>query len=434
MAAAAAVQPSPFAALLRRSRFASYDPAIAQVYTAHDGDAHRGNYGFKRPFPLRRRHGFVTVHNVDSKAQQTEFNRAESRARFIRRWQEVGGPVEAKESNWAKRAGNAPALMDSEFAPLARSQELEAKESQERAKALARSGQLASRSAAAAPDAQSRESYNSSRSGSVKLLSKMSPRQFERYLAQLRSIRPQFQEYVRKTAPGRNITERSPHALSSNVNNLHREFIASYTDKWLQSGTARSFAQSPHPNGALAYSHPSHLQSLFTTAPQPGLVLMNGRPMDFANRGNRDTRTGAHFVSFAGLTATLRSTGGKPPLLDTNAGINPETAEQSVGMFRMARNPKMIMVPNVVGRLQQGTKAAQIEAEVYLDEKPDFAQTVYPPGTRQSISPPFDDAQRPYLFVPSSEPKIWRRPGSKNSAHGTQDFLNAVTGMVSRSA
>ena len=40
MSNGAVVRPSPFGALLRRSKFASYDPKIGQVYTSHGGHAH----------------------------------------------------------------------------------------------------------------------------------------------------------------------------------------------------------------------------------------------------------------------------------------------------------------------------------------------------------------------------------------------------------
>ncbi|EJU00735.1 hypothetical protein DACRYDRAFT_23088 [Dacryopinax primogenitus] len=43
--------PSGFASLLRRSKFASYDPAIGQVYTAPHAHRVRGTFGFKRQLP-----------------------------------------------------------------------------------------------------------------------------------------------------------------------------------------------------------------------------------------------------------------------------------------------------------------------------------------------------------------------------------------------
>ena len=112
--------PSQFAALLRRSKFASYDPHIGQVYTAFDGHAARGNFGLKRPLALRRRNAHITVQAVDSHEQQTVWKSAEQANRWIRMWDEVGvKPKVGQQTKWEQKLGALGAevslLTDSEF-------------------------------------------------------------------------------------------------------------------------------------------------------------------------------------------------------------------------------------------------------------------------------------------------------------------------------
>jgi len=103
---------SPFALLLRRSRFASYDPAIRQTYSAPPASAHRGQWGLKRPIALRRRNAFISLTNFETRAQQTEWNNAESQVRFIRRFEEMGTlPVAVVGTPWYKALGKARTRM-----------------------------------------------------------------------------------------------------------------------------------------------------------------------------------------------------------------------------------------------------------------------------------------------------------------------------------
>jgi hypothetical protein len=108
---------SPFATLLKRSKFSSFDPLIAQVYTTHGGDAYRGNWGFKRPLPIRRRGAYITVKAVDSLEQQTEWNSAEPQAMWMKNWNELqlnptlGGHRRASSED----SGD---IVDSEYAPM----------------------------------------------------------------------------------------------------------------------------------------------------------------------------------------------------------------------------------------------------------------------------------------------------------------------------
>ncbi|KAF8499947.1 mitochondrial ribosomal protein subunit-domain-containing protein, partial [Gautieria morchelliformis] len=162
--------PSPFAALLRRSKFASYDPYIGQVYTTHGGHAHRGNWGLKRPLPNRRRVGFITVRSVDSPEQQTEWNSAESSARWMRRWEQLGKKLDIEEmGNWRIRSFTWS--IDSEF-DRAGKVGIEPGRERVREHKILNPNTLI-------PDPEA-----------------MSPKQFQKYIERLRKIRPEFKEYL----------------------------------------------------------------------------------------------------------------------------------------------------------------------------------------------------------------------------------------------
>src|ERR1700722_3029272 len=115
--------PSAFAVLLRQSKFASFDPAIAQVYQTHGGDAFRGNWGLKRPLALRRRTAMITVSSVDSRYQQTEWESGEGKARLVKKLEELDTDFELGErettTSWVQVQARFAEqwLVDSEFAP-----------------------------------------------------------------------------------------------------------------------------------------------------------------------------------------------------------------------------------------------------------------------------------------------------------------------------
>ena len=50
--------PGTFPELLRRSRFASFDPTIRQSYGTPPSRLHRGNWGLKRPIAQSKRSAF----------------------------------------------------------------------------------------------------------------------------------------------------------------------------------------------------------------------------------------------------------------------------------------------------------------------------------------------------------------------------------------
>ncbi|BGP23027.1 hypothetical protein JCM10295v2_001920 [Rhodotorula toruloides] len=96
--ASAATTSSPSAAtayslLLRRSKLATFNPRIDQVYTAPPASrARHNNYGLKRPLPTKstRAAPFVRVLELDTSEGRTQYRKATREAKFTRQWAEVG--------------------------------------------------------------------------------------------------------------------------------------------------------------------------------------------------------------------------------------------------------------------------------------------------------------------------------------------------------
>jgi hypothetical protein len=329
--------PSSFATLLRHSKFASFDPAISQVYTAYGGDAHRGNWGLKRPLPIRRRRGFITANAVDSLHQQTEWSPAESQVRFIRRWDELN--------------------VDAEFAPFT-------------------------------SEAPVKHGYwSGDRTTAVPNIHSMSHREFTAYLEKLRKLRPAFKEYLQK------ILENHPQRRYKSLYELaqvrdtdyHRRFIASLTLQEFNKEDSQTVEPIPHRTGGLSYSHTTELESIFTTKTQPGIILQHT-----SDRRSIPRLQQSLVVSFAGLSASvrMRTAGGKIPIFDWRDGINTKRAADSFADMRVFSYPRLISVPNVVGQ-NNGLKGANIRMEVTAQA--DFLRSnPYIPGSRD-----YNDAEPP---------------------------------------
>ncbi|BGP30304.1 hypothetical protein JCM10296v2_002058 [Rhodotorula toruloides] len=87
-----------YSALLRRSKLATLNPRIDQVYTAPSSSrAHGNNYGLKRPLPTKstRAAPFVRVLELDSDDGRTGYRKATRETKFTRQWAEVGVGIQA---------------------------------------------------------------------------------------------------------------------------------------------------------------------------------------------------------------------------------------------------------------------------------------------------------------------------------------------------
>ncbi|CAG8522761.1 664_t:CDS:1 [Cetraspora pellucida] len=77
-----------FAELLRRSRLATFDPSLPQVYTSYGRYKTRGEWGLKRNLPPFLRTNVITVGALDTIEHQTPYKSAETMVKFTKCWKE----------------------------------------------------------------------------------------------------------------------------------------------------------------------------------------------------------------------------------------------------------------------------------------------------------------------------------------------------------
>jgi hypothetical protein len=345
--------PSTFAALFRRSKFASFDLAVAQVYRSYDGEAFRGNWGLKRPLAARRRSAMITVEAVDSRYQQTEWSSGESQARMVKKFEEldvdvVYEPIVGKQ--WAKKMGSIPALewmVDSDLAPPLTEE----------------------------------DKPRRPRGHAVPNIHAMSDKQFQKYLRKLRDLRPKFREYLKSQVNA--VTEDTPmYELAQMLKdqNRHRAFISAHAAEQYDSMDSRNMEQLPHRSAGLVYSHTPPMQTFLTTKPKPGIILQS--------RAGRTRRKDEFLTSFAGTASISKKDGAvDKPLFrfNTTDGLQRDRIPLSVGQFRLKEIPQFDAAPTVVGHARIGlhdtcivTKTGQGE---HLSRKnPHF------PGTRDYVA------------------------------------------------
>jgi hypothetical protein len=406
-ASSASVAPSPFSALLRRSKFASFDPAIAQVYRTHDGDAHRGNWGLKRPLAMRRRDGgaMITVAAVDSRYQQTEWSSRESDARLVRKLEELDVHVKYVDNpraQWSAVMGTAGGvnwLVDSEFASknVGRGKMLEEEDAVVDVDVVVEEDAWGGMDAGVEMDTKGqgrnghdrpRPKYKGHHSAAVPNIHAMTDKQFERYLSKLRKLRPEFQEYLREQGEDDpRVQGQSLFAIAQKHLTHHQHFIASHTAIGYRSRDSRFIQQRPHPTAGLVYSHAPPMQTYLTTKPKPGFYLHRQEGHDrFTMRYGGDAIT-----SFAGMAAGAKRMhlfGREKPLLELKSehGINRDRADMSVAQFRLRQIPTFINAPSVVGRMREGLDVTGLSAQVYAKEPSPHRMNRHMPGTREYVA------------------------------------------------
>jgi hypothetical protein len=293
---------SAFPELLRRSRFASFDPIIHQTYGTPPSHLHRGNWGLKRPIAQRKRNAFISLKNFEEHEHYIEWSNAESQVRLIDRIEELNvAPRLVPQVPWFVGLGPAAStpwsMMDSEFSPgdtgMSTLPELVPAFTPDlKGLGLRGKGVYGKR--------QSDDGYLHPN------LHAMSPRVFNRYLKKLRSLRPEFQKFLKKNGVTTSIRE-------SGVppGNLHIRFLGQHFDKQFRKDTqdksvvhpnqAQPIRQQPHRLGGLTYASPTYLESFFTSGAQPGIVLEAVSNSSYSH--SEDTRS--YLVSTAGFVGKL---------------------------------------------------------------------------------------------------------------------------------
>ncbi|GAB1525058.1 hypothetical protein RhiTH_008215 [Rhizoctonia solani] len=374
------VAPSTFSTLLRRSKFASYDPAINQVYTSYGGFAHRGHWGTKRDLPGKRKHkvqdplvsssggrgsarrnpvAFVSA--LDSSEGQTEWSSAEKDVRWLRRLEELGFGTRLNDmSAWSKRVGSysgrAIGNVDSEFGSS------ESETSQQMSNAL--------------PNIQS-----------------MSERQFKSYIAKLRSQREEFHKFLQETGVTNEEGENRPlpmYAYAQVTSNHHTRFLAHMNHEAATQPTSNTLTPVPHPSGGLDYLNPTPLMSQLLF-PNP----VKGRYVQSPDRAPRMVSTQKYdsnaVVSIAGYNAVLQPDDSSATTQAVNWNKLAERdfsqpPEQASSDYRV-EDLELYEVPTVVGKSRQGIQNTEIKIRVRDYSKRRFERAnPHRPGTFEYVS------------------------------------------------
>ena len=297
------VSPGAFPELLRRSRFASFDPTIRQSYGTPPSHLHRGNWGLKRPIAQRKRNAFISLKNFEEREHYIEWSNAESQVRLINKIEELNvAPTLVSHVPWFVGLGPAASSswskMDSEFAPgetgmppIPRA----VPSYTVHLKGLGRRGK---------GEYGTKPSTKISDDGYLlPNLHAMSPRVFERYLKKLRSLRPEFQKFLKENGI---TTSRIP------IGNLHMRFLGQHFVKQFQDtrgetetdvhpNQTQPILQQPHRLGGLMYASPTFLESFFTSGVHPGIVLEDGSQTKY----NNSVTAESFLVSTAGIVGRL---------------------------------------------------------------------------------------------------------------------------------
>lgn len=382
---ASPVAPSTFSKLLRQSKFASYDPAINQVYTSFGGYSHRGHWGTKRDLPPKRKHkvsdplvsssggrgsarrnpvAFISA--LDSAEGQTEWSSAEKDARWLRRLEELGTGVSLTEASaWRKRVGTskgrATGAMDSEF-----------------------------------DTADSAQKIGQQMTSALPNTLAMSERRFKAYISHLRSKRKEFHEFLQENGVGQakkgdNNAGPLPvqmyhHAQGST--SQHTRFLAYTNQQAATQATSNTLTPVPHPSAGLDYLNPTPLMSQLLY-PEP----IKGRYVQGTSR-----RMQPHFKY---LSDAIVSLGGYNAMLSTDnasASTHPinwqklverdfsQPLDKPTSKYRVERL-ELSEVPRVVGQSRQNIEGADIRMHVRdWSKQPAERPNPHRPGTFEYVS------------------------------------------------
>lgn len=418
--------PSQFAALLRRSKFASFDPHIGQVYTTFDGHAARGNFGLKRPLALKRRNAFITVQAVDSREQQTVWKSAEPQNRWIRMWDEVGvRPKLKRDGVWHEKLGALDAevhfLTDSEFTRMEEPALVPGETEADLAEAEAeKDSELAAEMDVELAEGEGEEmcmelaeegEWPPKKSNAVPNLDAMSETEFEKYLVRLRTMRPAFRKFLEDKYKGTEFHASSLFQLSLRGGDDFREFLETQAYKEYHQLRPRVIEQQPHRYAGLSYSHSPDVQTLNVTKPHIGRIL--GDPVT--------DRSDKHYVAAsAGMTSKLPS------------GAKGEEISQ-VTTVRLT-SVTLVGAPEVVGARPEGIEGVGLNTRTRVDS-PAVAYkrqgaNPHPPGTREyvgTVDTKFVD--HVVSMTTPAKPRPNFQLTDKEPASVAKNLLNAIRSM-----
>lgn len=258
---------SSYSALLRRSKLASYNPSIEQVYTSTGGNLSRSNFGLKRPLPQATTSAapFVRVNSLDNAQKRTEFRKGTKEALYVQKWAESGHRV---TSSADRTQGATPDLLrvkvQSRFVPEA--------------------------FGGAVPKPAEALKAATALNGLPPNFLDFTEQQFDSWLASLTDRRHEFAQFLQKQTADRSgiaVEDAEPTNLYAHAQSAGKDlvaalqqFLAATTDNPLHSN---ELIAHPHRTLGLQYSTITPLEASLA-APVPGRIL--GARSDRNDRGN----------------------------------------------------------------------------------------------------------------------------------------------------
>jgi len=450
---------SAFPELLRRSRFASFDPTIRQSYGTPPSHLHRGNWGLKRPIAQRKRNAFISLINFEEHEHYIEWSNAESQVRLIDKIEELNvAPKLVPQVPWFVGLGPAAStpwsMMDSEFCPGESGKYMSNPDSAMPSppKSLpAFTTDLPGLGLRGKGEYGMKQSPKPSKADDGYLhpnLHAMSPKVFNRYLKQLRSLRPQFQKFLKENGVSTSIRE-----TGVPPGNLHIRFLGQHFDKQFHVQTpnqTQPIRQQPHRLGGLMYASPTYLESYFSANVQPGIVLETGSQQNYSSPEEADS----FLISTAGFIGKLeKKKAGPEPVPAFNAssgGLAHPPAALLAGQTRGNTFINVRVVDLHLERLpaavtafpsENSSKEVNIRMELAIHPSPnDHSRTnTHTPGSMHYNAP--EDSQqnksmtalRRYSYLDHRQSSKMYEKNPANKLHGQKD-TTAATGSFGKDA
>ncbi|KDQ12544.1 hypothetical protein BOTBODRAFT_34281 [Botryobasidium botryosum FD-172 SS1] len=425
--------PSQFSALLRRSKFASFDPQIAQVYTSYGGHSHRGQFGLKRSLPsrARTRNPLILVSAVDTPEHQTEWRHGADEGKWIKRWEGVGVQIHLDEmGKWQSKYRSKVHTwdIDSEYDSPSRS-------SPHSTRPTSTPTGTPGENATPFPFAEFLEAPS---------INTMSKKQFERYLEKIRKLRPLFKQYLERQKAPKAV---SLYALAQQQSTDPAPFISDLRSRAFIGPDSTKIAPFPHPNGGLSYTRHSQLQThlLYPSAPGRILAQQPSAPQTYSNYDHRDSNKETPYM-IAGVAGALAKvyvsdSMGKVPVkwgtLETESGR--KEVEGSTAKFRVS-GFKLLFPPTVTkGHTSlSGVKGAKMEVTVRAVFETDPWTVLNPHrlGTSEYIiqenrrrSPAKKITGWVDTSLPGATMSRYARPSASETS-GTQGVLNTLADLL----
>lgn len=322
-----------FPSLLRRSKFATYDPLISRIYTSPSHSSKRGDWGFKYSLPpstsARPRPKYLKVDKLVGEVRGGEYNSGEKEARFVERWGDGRFGWVSSSSNRSKQPEDnyrqQHGVKDGSYAGLFKNSNKVNKDDFIALDETMENGGSGSGSNVPPPKF-------------MPDIEIMSERQFEAYLDQVREYRSSSNRFKSSMDLATNSTQRINQTITAELADQTGAELASYSSQ-------RMIAQ-PHHLGGLAYSKMTNK----TVRDSSPLLALPGRIIDITNNSEDRARRASSrnddgFVAgIGGITAKV-DTQDMANLDETD--FTREDRNRGSKLFRI-REAKLIALPKVV--------------------------------------------------------------------------------------